>query len=67
MKIVFDLITDDDYNKRNLSKLLSSSFHTKITKNPSEQKLYNFFSSISPDTRERVKKLIFELQLIVQR
>lgn len=65
-KLVFDVITENNYNKSDLSRLLSSSFETKRTKTPSEKKLYYFFSNSNPETKEKVKKLIFELKLVAQ-
>lgn len=65
-KLVFDVVAEKNYNKSDLSRLLSSSFETKRTKTPSENKLYQFFSNSNPETKEKVKQLIFELKLVAQ-
>ena len=66
-KLFFDVITESNYNKTDLSKLLSHSFETRTTKNPSEKKLYQFFNKTTPEVKAKIKDLIFQLKLIAQR
>lgn len=62
-KIFFDIITEHNYNKKELAKFLANSFETKNTKSPSEKKLYHHFTQHSPETIKKVRELLFELKI----
>lgn len=66
IKLIMDVITDKNYNKKDLSKLLSQLFETRETKAPSEKKLYQLFTKVSPETKAKMKELVFELKLVAQ-